>query len=90
MPRLITASGIHDSGEIMRRNWITSELARATRGWVPISRPSGRPSSTASSRLSSTRTTLVSVCRSSSPSAHSAQAACQAFSGEKRSAMADP
>ena len=49
-PRAMTAMGIQDRGEIMRRNWKAVELARSKAAQLPSSRPSGMPAASAMAR----------------------------------------
>gem|GEM_PF-5974577 len=85
-PSTITAMGIHDSGEIMRRNWNTGENACENPRDRPTSTPSGTPTTKASSRPTATRCRLSRVCIQMSAPVSSWPSACSEGQGAKAAA----
>ena len=87
-PSAITASGIHDSGETMRRNWNSVPVSLANSGDSPIQMPSGTAISSASSSDSPMRCRLSAMCSHRSPAASSRPSAAKPAVGANALRMA--
>ncbi len=76
-PSAITASGIHDSGETMRRNWNSVPVSLANSGDSPTQMPTGTAINSASSSEMPMRCRLSRICSQSAPSASSRPSAAK-------------
>ncbi len=89
-PKTTTTTGIHDSGEIMRRNWNAGDSALSTARAAPTSNPSGTPTVSAMPRPTSTRRMLTHVCTRKSCCCSKAARLANVAVGLKRCAIRPP
>src|SRR5690606_16969708 len=88
MPNSITATGIQDRGETMRRNWKAPLVASSSFCEAPMASPRGMPKTSAQNRPTATRRRLTRVCTVNWLSRTRWTRLGKALIGENRPAMA--
>src|SRR5699024_3146048 len=62
IPKIMMATGIHASGEIMRRNCVGADMVRSKVRLLPMSTPNGTPRLKAMDRPTPMRRKVAKVC----------------------------
>jgi len=87
-PTSTSTSGVHASGEVMRRNWTTGAVAYSTRARAPSRAPSGTPIAAATTRPSTRRHSDTTIASSVACCGSSLTSSLKASSGPIRDTTA--